>query len=155
MGQLDRAIRVVTRSDNKKRKKMDANFADESCATRKFFFSVFSSTIFFFSRKIWLRENTEKGEDFFYKFFFFIRIFHKNGEWIEEEKGIGGIFWESNDYESCFVENYANALFCIVIRKKRERKKENFLLSWTRYIYYCSCLLEYIYTRKRLFPGYL
>ena len=26
--------------------------------------------------------------------------------------------------------------------REREREKENFLLFWTRYIYYCSCLLE-------------
>lgn len=30
----------------------------------------------------------------------------------------------------------------LIDKREREREKENFLLSWTRYIYYCSCLLE-------------
>lgn len=37
-----------------------------------------------------VRESTERGEDFFLQVF----LFHENfsQEWIEEEKGIGGIF---------------------------------------------------------------
>lgn len=57
-----------------------------------FFFSVFSSIIFFFSKNMIarVRESTERGEDFFLQVF----LFHENfsQEWIEEEKGIGGIF---------------------------------------------------------------